>query len=108
MAASPADSAPLADWLSWIERVLVRPPPRNGVPPPEGMELGLERVGAVARRLGVTAPAPCSIIVAGTNGKGSTVTALEALLLARGLRVGATLSPHLFRFNERKIGRAHV
>jgi dihydrofolate synthase/folylpolyglutamate synthase len=102
MAARPPDAAPLAAWLAWIEQVLVRPPVRPGAaPPPEGMELGLERVAAVARRLGVVVPAPCSIIVAGTNGKGSTAMALEVLLRARGMRVGTTLSPHLVRFNER-------
>ncbi len=41
------------------------------------------------------------MIIAGTNGKGSTTTALESLLLAAGLRVGSTLSPHILRFNER-------
>lgn len=72
---------------------------------PGAIELGLTRVGAVAERLGFAAPAhrpaPCTVIVAGTNGKGSTCIALEALLRAAGLRVGTTLSPHVHRFNER-------
>lgn len=70
-----------------------------------GIDMGLERVGLVADRLGFTAPerrpAQRSVIVAGTNGKGSTCVALEALLRAAGLRVGTTLSPHVHRFNER-------
>lgn len=63
--------------------------------------MGLARVSTVAERLGVTQPAPCSVIIAGTNGKGSTTVALEQLLLETGLSVGATLSPHISRFNER-------
>ena len=41
------------------------------------------------------------LVVAGTNGKGSTVAVLEQLLLAHGHSVGATTSPHLRHFNER-------
>ena len=39
--------------------------------------------------------------VAGTNGKGSTCAFLRAMLEAAGLRVHATISPHLVRYNER-------
>jgi dihydrofolate synthase/folylpolyglutamate synthase len=42
-----------------------------------------------------------SIVVAGTNGKGSTCAMLEAILLAGGYRVGCYTSPHLVHFNER-------
>ena len=41
------------------------------------------------------------MIIAGTNGKGSTSVALETLLLEMGLRTGTTLSPHIEVFNER-------
>jgi dihydrofolate synthase/folylpolyglutamate synthase len=44
---------------------------------------------------------PPVIHVAGTNGKGSTVTFLRAILEAAGLRVHTYTSPHLVRFNER-------
>ncbi len=44
---------------------------------------------------------PRTIIVAGTNGKGSTVACLEGLLRSLGHRVGAFTSPHLLRYNER-------
>jgi dihydrofolate synthase/folylpolyglutamate synthase len=40
-------------------------------------------------------------IIAGTNGKGSTVAFIEAIARAAGLRVGAFTSPHLLRYNER-------
>jgi dihydrofolate synthase/folylpolyglutamate synthase len=67
----------------------------------QGIDLGLARVGEVARRLGLLPFGTRSIIVAGTNGKGSTVACLEALLIRLGLRVGAFTSPHLLRYNER-------
>ncbi len=64
--------------------------------------MGLERTRAVAERLEVRdVPGRFDYIIAGTNGKGSTTVALEALLLAQGATVGATLSPHVHVFNER-------
>lgn len=66
-----------------------------------GVDLGLGRVGEVWRRLGAPRPARCCLTVAGTNGKGSTVAFLEAMLRAEGYRVGAYTSPHLLAYNER-------
>ena len=80
----------LDDWLSWQLRLH-----------PREVELGLERVNAVWQRLGAVVPAKTVITVGGTNGKGSTVAFLEAILLAGGSRVGAFTSPHLLRYNER-------
>ncbi len=80
----------LAGWLAYLEQVH-----------PRGIDMGLARVAAVADRLGVRQPASLCFVIGGTNGKGSTTTAIEHILLARGLRVGATFSPHLLRFNER-------
>ena len=68
---------------------------------PRAIELGLERVREVAENMGLARPAPVVFTIAGTNGKGSTLAALEALLRASGLRAGSYLSPHLERFNER-------
>jgi dihydrofolate synthase/folylpolyglutamate synthase len=51
--------------------------------------------------LGLRQPAHGVITVAGTNGKGSTVGMLDAILRAAGYRVGAYTSPHLVRYNER-------
>ena len=80
----------LDDWLRIQETV-------HG----QGIDLGLDRVRSVALRLGLLPfPARC-IIVAGTNGKGSTVACLEALLRALGHRAGAFTSPHLLRYHER-------
>src|SRR5689334_22088216 len=63
--------------------------------------MGLTRVTAVARALGVDKPACPVITVAGTNGKGSTVVHLEGLLRAGGASTGMFTSPHFVRYNER-------
>ncbi|MFP4560144.1 MAG: bifunctional folylpolyglutamate synthase/dihydrofolate synthase [Thiohalorhabdus sp.] len=89
-----AESPELRAWLKRIE-----------AGHPADIALGLDRVSAVAGRLGLL-PAPVPVVlVGGTNGKGSVVAFLEAALQAAGHRVGAYTSPHLFRFNERiRIG----
>ena len=80
----------LAEWLVYQERVNVR-----------SIELGLDRVSEVWDRMGAPAPAKQVITVGGTNGKGSTVALIEAMLTAAGQRVGAFTSPHLLDYNER-------
>jgi dihydrofolate synthase/folylpolyglutamate synthase len=80
----------LAEWLDYQQRIH-----------PRAIELGLERVREVWRRMGAPAPAPIVVTIGGTNGKGSTVAFLEAMLGAAGKRVGAYTSPHLLRYNER-------
>jgi dihydrofolate synthase/folylpolyglutamate synthase len=79
----------LDDWLAHCERLH-----------PKTIALGLERVRAVAGRMGLRLGCPV-FTVAGTNGKGSTVAMLEAILGRAGFRVGAYTSPHLVRFEER-------
>ena len=74
---------------------------RIGREHPKNVLDGLKRVQDVASRLGVLRPARKVIVVAGTNGKGSTAIFLEQVLLSSGARVGSTLSPHLHVFNER-------
>jgi len=64
------------------------------------IELGLERVDAVARAMDLQFTCPV-ITVGGTNGKGSTCAMLESMLLQGGYRVGLYTSPHLLQFNER-------
>ena len=86
---TPAEA--LADWLAHLESQT-----RGGI------VLGLERVAEVLDRL---APARAATVlhVAGTNGKGSSVAMLAALLEAAGLRTGVYTSPHLHRYNERIV-----
>ena len=83
----------LNDWLAHCERLH-----------PTTIELGLDRVRAVADRLnegrGLRFGGPV-ITVAGTNGKGSTCAMLEAILLQAGYRTGVYTSPHLVHFEER-------
>ena len=83
-------SRTLAEWLAYQEQVH-----------PHSIALGLERVRGAWQRMGAPVPARRVITVGGTNGKGSTVALLEAMLQGAGLRVGAFTSPHLLAYNER-------
>lgn len=85
----PTELNSLAGWLGYLEQLH-----------PKTIELGLERVAEMRRRLDLD-PAFPLITVAGTNGKGSACAMLEAILLAAGYRVGLYTSPHLLRYNER-------
>ena len=68
---------------------------------PKRIDLGLERVHRLLERLDhPERKLPPVIHVAGTNGKGSTVAYLRAVLEAAGLRVHAYTSPYLVRINE--------
>ena len=68
---------------------------------PKSIDMELTRVTRVARALALDAPAFPVITVAGTNGKGSIVAHLEALLGALGASTGMFTSPHLLRYHER-------
>ncbi len=65
--------------------------------------LGLERVSAFLEAIGNPHRAYPVFHVAGTNGKGSTVATLDALLRHQGLRVARYTSPHLVDFRERIV-----
>jgi dihydrofolate synthase/folylpolyglutamate synthase len=80
----------LEDWLDWQQRLH-----------PSTIDLGLERVGRVLARTGWRRPALPVVTVGGTNGKGSTVALLDAVLRAGGHRVGTFTSPHLVEYRER-------
>lgn len=84
----PAGS-PLSEWLTWLETLS-----------PLEIDLGLERVHDVLGRLILQRPDHV-LLIAGTNGKGSSVAMTEALLRATGMRVGAYTSPHIIDYNER-------
>jgi dihydrofolate synthase/folylpolyglutamate synthase len=68
---------------------------------PTEIDMGLDRVQTVAQRLDLLKPAPLTLLVAGTNGKGSTVTMCSSILHAAGMNVGSYTSPHLHVYNER-------
>ena len=89
-ASSPGAGASVQDWLNWLEAIH-----------PTEIDLGLDRVLVVLRRLFPRKPNARIITVAGTNGKGTTVATLEKLLQAAGRTTGAYTSPHLQDYNER-------
>lgn len=69
---------------------------------PKGYDLTLDRIRRLLAALGdPQARLPPVFHVAGTNGKGSTVAFLRAMLEAGGYRVHVDTSPHLVRYNER-------
>ena len=82
---------PLSDWLTWLETLS-----------PKEINLGLLRVQLILDRLELPRPAHV-LLIAGTNGKGSSVAMTDALLRASGQHVGAYTSPHISRYNERIV-----
>lgn len=79
----------LKEWLDWIQ-----------LQHKKEMDLSLDRVLTVAKRLGLSHPSCPIITIAGTNGKGSCVAGLEAIYSTAGYKVGAFTSPILLRHNE--------
>ncbi len=79
----------LDDWLAHCERLH-----------PQEIEMGLGRSLEMKQRLGLAFQVPV-IMVAGTNGKGSTCAMLEAIALQSGYRVGLYVKPHFVHFEER-------
>ncbi len=80
---------PLDDWLDRLEKLS-----------PDEIVLGLDRVQTILERL-VLQRAKVVFLVAGTNGKGSSVAMLQSLLQEGNASVGSYTSPHIVRYNER-------
>ena len=80
----------LEKWLEWQESLHFT-----------AIELGLERCRRVANNMGLLKPSYNVISVAGTNGKGSSITMLDKILRNADYKVGRYTSPHLLRYNER-------
>ena len=80
----------LSEWLHWQEKLN-----------PREIDLNLKRVGEVVSRLDITPPTDRTFLIAGTNGKGTTLALIEDILIQKGLRVGSYTSPHLINYNER-------
>ncbi|MGJ7094844.1 bifunctional tetrahydrofolate synthase/dihydrofolate synthase [Vibrio hannami] len=86
----PQATSSLPMWLDYLENIHT-----------SAIDLGLDRVEVVADKANLRKPAQTIITVAGTNGKGSTCSIMEAILLDAGYKVGVYSSPHLIRYNER-------
>src|SRR5580693_9175494 len=82
----------LEEWLDYQTRLH-----------PQAIDLGLDRLREVLKRLGWSGPSVPVITVAGTNGKGSVCAYCAAILAAAGHRVGTFTSPHLRDYRERIV-----
>lgn len=86
----PDDGATLEQWLKYLESVHHTE-----------IDLGLDRIKQVATSLGLNDLPYKTIIVGGTNGKGSVCAMLDSILLAGGYKTASYTSPHLVKYNER-------
>lgn len=68
-----------------------------------GARMGTATVSSLLARLGDPQNSFASVLLAGTNGKGSTAALLASILREAGLKVGLYTSPHLVRFEERIV-----
>ncbi len=88
----------LNDWLDWQQKLH-----------PKNIDFKIERIKSVYKKLKIDRIAKKIIIVAGTNGKGSTVAILESLLHESKYKVGSFTSPHIVEYNERiKISKNSI
>jgi len=80
----------LTQWLGYIQSVH-----------PRSIELGLERVGQVANRLGLLPLRYYAVVISGTNGKGSSASLLGSIFFHAGYKTAVYTSPHLVNYRER-------
>jgi dihydrofolate synthase / folylpolyglutamate synthase len=80
-------TSPNLTWLFSLEQI--------------GIKLGLDQIRALVAQMGRPDTAYRSLVIAGTNGKGSVTAMLERGLRAAGYRTGRYISPHLVRLEER-------
>ncbi len=80
----------LSDWLEYQQGL-------NN----KDIDLSLTRVQQVFEKLDLNFPENNLFLIAGTNGKGTTLALIESLLVLRKLKTGTYTSPHLINYNER-------
>ncbi|MDG2393507.1 MAG: bifunctional tetrahydrofolate synthase/dihydrofolate synthase, partial [Thalassotalea sp.] len=80
----------LNEWLFYLESIHSKE-----------IDMGLERISMVAKRLAISLDKSKVITVAGTNGKGTTCAFIEHALLSQHHSVAVYSSPHIKDFNER-------
>ena len=88
--ASSTTQKSLSQWLSYLESIH-----------PSAIDMGLDRVKAVANAMALSLSQSLVITVAGTNGKGTTCRLLEQAMLSQGKSVAVYSSPHLIDYRER-------
>ncbi|BAC24457.1 folC [Wigglesworthia glossinidia endosymbiont of Glossina brevipalpis] len=86
----PNTHSSIKDWTNYISKLHYKE-----------IDLRLDRVYYFAKRLNLLKPAPITIVVGGTNGKGSTCRFLELMFIYSNIKVGVYSSPHLINYNER-------
>ena len=74
----------LQGWLDWQQTLH-----------PQNIDFKLERIKSVYNKLNISKVAEKIVIIAGTNGKGSTVAILESILHENNYSVGSFTSPHI-------------
>ncbi|SMN00309.1 Dihydrofolate synthase @ Folylpolyglutamate synthase [uncultured Candidatus Thioglobus sp.] len=82
----------LDDWLDYQENLHTKT-----------IDLGLERIGKVYKRLFPRTLNFKVITVAGTNGKGSTIALIESIYQQANIQIAKFTSPHLLQYNERFV-----
>lgn len=87
---TPTSQSPLTDWLTYMQGIHV-----------SAIDLGLERVIPVFKKLGIQQTNAYVFTVAGTNGKGSTTATIAEMCTTAGYKTALYQSPDLFTFNER-------
>ena len=88
----------LSDWLEYQQGLNSK-----------AIDLNLTRVEEVYNALNINLPTGNIFLVAGTNGKGTTVALIEDILIQKGLKTGVYTSPHLIKYNERvSVNKTHV
>ena len=88
----------LDEWLNWQQNLH-----------PKNIDFKIERIKSVYNKLNIKQIAKKIVIIAGTNGKGSTVAILESLLHESKFKVGSFTSPHILKYNERiKISKQNI
>jgi len=84
-----------------MERLAALGPEMRTLPGGAPRKFSLDHIRALLRELGDPQTKFPSVLIAGTNGKGSTAATLASVLNAAGIRTGLYTSPHLERVNER-------
>ncbi|MEM7016827.1 MAG: bifunctional tetrahydrofolate synthase/dihydrofolate synthase [Pseudomonadota bacterium] len=87
----------LNDWLHWLGEEI----PVVMQKTTQDFAEGLILCRGIADRMGLLTPPFKIVTVAGTNGKGSSVTLLDNIYHAAGYKTGRYMSPHVLRYNER-------